>query len=224
MNANALQRGHDYAYLFRARRNVQYVSGAKRCKVLFIYQLESPYKRKRISLVEVQKLNDDGTPNEAYPYPCTIEARQIYATWDEHVIEQERHEERQRKHKEEQDRYYAEVRERQRKRDEEYRKVAEERRRIEAERRQRIEAALSFAGIPLNNVTVGYDGIRIHIPTWDIERVISDIENIIQTRDSGSVDEGCDQTESQTGELANGTGSEDRLRSSEQEEENSNSF
>lgn len=198
MNANALQRGHDYAFVYRVRRKVQFINGAKRCKVLWVYQLDSDLKQKRTSLVEIQRLNDDGTPDENYPYPDTITAPQIYTTWAEHVIERDRYEEKARKRKEEQEAHYAEIRRRHEERAELSRIAREERQKVENERRERIYVAFDSAGIDRSLVVFTYDGLHINIKTWQLEEVIQNIENTVKRRNQQDHDSRRSSAESRS--------------------------
>jgi len=175
--------------------------------VLWVYQLESDFKQKRTSLVEVQRLNDDGTPDENYPYPYTITAPQIYATWEEHVVEQERHEEKKRLREQEEKERWERIRVQQEERAERRRKEQAERQRVENERREKVYAAFESVGIPRNLILFSYDGVHINIKTWDLEGVIDNIKSIIQSRDSEDYDSGQNRRESQAEQLANSEGS-----------------
>jgi hypothetical protein len=145
VNANAIFKGHEYAYVSYPRRNVNYYPGADRVRVVHVYKVEDEWRRRKLTLVEVEVLdNDTGNPlNGNGPVIKTLQARQIVARWDEHLIEKGRHDEIQRE------------------RDERYRKINEERlRQQEEERRKREEMdsriyeELESIGIPRSMVTL----------------------------------------------------------------------
>jgi hypothetical protein len=191
MNANALQRGHDYAYVEFPSRGRNYYGGAKRVRVLFVYKLEPIYGRKKVSLVEGQRLTDDGLPHPDFPEPITISARQIYTDWAEHLIEKQRHDEKQAEQNRKWEQQRQERLERDRVQREKWEKEEEERKKTENARRERIYLAFESAGIARTFVSIGHD-VSIRISNWQMEGVIENIErkSIIRAGDSERIDEG----------------------------------
>jgi hypothetical protein len=168
MQANAILAGLEYAYTDFPSRGITYYHGAKRIRVLHVYKVEGEYSRsKRQTLVECVLLDaETGEPlinprtGEQYPVK-TIRARQVVATWQDHLIEAERHEEAARKRREEQDRYWAEHQERLRKQAEERQRELEEQRRIQEEKDNETYAILDSAGIPRDLIMMYPSYVRI---------------------------------------------------------------
>jgi hypothetical protein len=155
MNANQIHMGVDYAFTEYPSRGVTYYPYATRVRVNFVYKVNSPYSTKKRTLVEFVLLEEDGSrkvnPRTGNDWPIqTAPARQIVATWDEHLVERDRHMEKQRAR---QDRHEQQLR--------------EQEERIERERAQRalrdqkVYEALASIGIPKDIVTLNSYEVRI---------------------------------------------------------------
>lgn len=166
MNANSIHLGVDYAYTQFPSRGKTYYPFAKRVRVNFVYKAESTYSGKRKTLVECYLLDEDGNreinprtnePREA----ITVRAREIVATWSEHLVERERH---QRAENERQERWRREDEERRQRLE---REEAERKRNLELKQakenaeKEVIYAALASLGIPRDVVTINSFEIRI---------------------------------------------------------------
>lgn len=149
MNANAIFRGGEYAYVDYPSRNVTYYPGARRVRVMYVYKVEDEWRQRKQTLVEVEVLDNDTGESNGNVIK-TLRARQIVARWDEHVVEQERH----RAREDERRRVQCE-------RNEEIQQQREERERVEKESRERIYVELESIGIPRNTVTVNSYEVRI---------------------------------------------------------------
>lgn len=161
MNANAIIPGLEYAYTPWPGRNITYYPDAKRVRAMHVYKLEpNGYRQKRQTLVECVRLDNITGEVLTQFHILTVPARRIVCSWDEHLIEQNRHEQEERERTERIRREHAE-RER----------LREERQKL---RKQR-EDALRFlvangVGVSPDNVRIGYD--TIVIPRREVEAIL----------------------------------------------------
>lgn len=184
MNANALHRGHDYAFVVFPRKNRRYRPEADRVRVLHVYKLDDQFSSRKRSYVDVVPLTDEGerqTDQHDVELPIkTISARQLYTTWEEHLVERAK--------------YMKETEERrtiQRRRDEERERKQQEyqeqlkRERLEEERKkERFLIQLEEAGIPRDVVRI--DSYSIRIDRFQLERRLKLAE---QNTDEGRSEE-----------------------------------
>jgi hypothetical protein len=119
---------------------------------MHVYKVEDEWKQRKQTFVEVEVLDNDSgqAVNGNGPLIKTLRARQIVARWDEHVVEQERHEEQQR-----------EQRERYRREDEERERQRLERLREQQEKDDRLYGLLESIGIPRSMITLNSYEVRI---------------------------------------------------------------
>lgn len=180
MNANAIQKHHDYAYTPYPGRGRTYHHGAKRVKVLHVYKVEHWSREKRMTLVECQRLTNEGLPETNAGIELdviTVPARYIVCAWEEHVIERDRRE--------------GEREEQQRKADEaraERLRLEEEQRKARVAEQEKTLSAFTNAGIPRELIHVEYSYISIRIPTYRIKEVTEALEQNTKSRTSTESD------------------------------------
>lgn len=198
MQANALHPGHEYAFVYRPRNKVRLIHGAKRCRVLHVYknldEEPDPFSygrsKKRTTLVEI-KLLDNETGEDLQDQPIkTVEARQIYATWEDHATELKIYNEKKAKQEAEWEEIERQRKERYERENEERRRRLEEQQRKERESRDNILELFAKADIPSDLVRIGQFNITIdraqlerrviepNAQSGTSEEIISDSSNV----------------------------------------------
>lgn len=176
MNANALHTGYDYAFVTFPRKNRRFRPEAKRVRVLHVYKLDDPYSSRKTSYVEVVPLTDDGerlTDHQGNEMPIkTITARQLYASWEEHLVEKAKYMKETEERRAIQRRYDEEREQRQR----DYEEQVKRERLVEERKKERLLELFEDAGIPRDVVTIS--SWQITIDRQRLERRLNAEQNI----------------------------------------------
>lgn len=167
MNANALHPGHDYAFVTFPRKNRRFRPEAKRVRVLHVYKLDDQWSTKRRTYVEVVPLTDDGErqiDHTGKDLPLkTITARQLYTTWEEHVVEQRKYRQETEERRKYQEKLDREAEQRRR----EYEEQINRERLTQERKKERMLDLLEDAGIPREIVRIGTYDITINKAQWE---------------------------------------------------------
>lgn len=167
MNANALHTGHDYAFVTFPKKNRRFRPEAKRVRVLHVYKLDDEWSTKKKTYVEVVPLTDEGerqTDHNGNDMPLkTITARQLYTTWDEHLVEQAKYRQETAERREYQKKLDREAEQRRR----EYEEKLNRERLNQERKKERMLKILVNAGIPREFVRIGTYDITINRAQWE---------------------------------------------------------